>query len=999
MLDKTFQPADIEPRIQAEWEKAQAFKAGHSAGAQSGGKNAAYSIVIPPPNVTGSLHMGHALNNTLQDVLVRFERMRGRDVLWQPGTDHAGIATQMVVERQLAADKQPGRRELGREKFLEKVWEWKAESGGTIVNQLKRLGASCDWSRERFTMDEGLSKAVVKVFVELHRAGLIYKDKRLVNWDPKFQTAISDLEVVQIEKRGSFTWISGDPEKPLDEAALAKALAKDPSGQMYYFRYPLTKKVAGYAHDHIVVATTRPETMLGDSAVAVHPDDERYAALLKAGATVTLPLVGRVIPILADDYSDPAKGTGAVKITPAHDFNDFEVGRRHNLPQINVLDAFGAINDEAPVAYRKLDRFDARLKVVADINALGLLEKIEPTSHTVPHGDRSGAVVEPWLTDQWYVNAAEMAKPALAAVREGKTRFVPERFANDYFRWLDNIQPWCISRQLWWGHQIPAWYGLVFDRNDRSFNLSGLVHFVGFDERDAIAQAEKYYGQRVEIASDKIEMLTTFSEVAYNADGADRSLKIYRDPDVLDTWFSSALWPFSTLGWPDDAAELKTYYPTSVLVTGFDIIFFWVARMMMMGLHFMKDVPFHDVYIHGLVRDGQGHKMSKTRGNVIDPLDIIDGIGIDALVAKRTVGLAKEQANRVEKEVRKDYPDGIKSYGTDALRFTMAAMAAQGSDVKLSIDRVEGYRNFATKLWNAARFAEMNECVRQQDFDPKSPTQTINTWIIGQTERAAKDVTQAIEAYKFNDAANAAYEFVWGEFCDWYLELIKPLLMGDDQAAKAETRAVTAWVLDQILKILHPFMPFITEELWAHMVEYGEKRRSLLCQSQWPQIDGLIDANAADEIDWIVRLVSEVRSVRTEMSVPAGAKIPLVIVAASAAIKERAARNEDTIKRLARLDAITFEKAAPKGAALIVSGETTAAMPLTGIIDMGAEKKRLEKAIEGASSDLAKMDAKLSNPNFIERAKEEAIAEAKERKAELEAEIKRFSAALKRLGD
>ena len=1008
MLDKTFQPADIEPRIHAEWEKAQAFKAGQSAGAQSaapadaqsGGKNAAYSIVIPPPNVTGSLHMGHALNNTLQDVLVRFERMRGRDVLWQPGTDHAGIATQMVVERQLAADKQPGRRELGREKFLEKVWAWKAESGGTIVNQLKRLGASCDWSRERFTMDEGLSKAVVKVFVELHRAGLIYKDKRLVNWDPKFQTAISDLEVVQIEKRGSFSWNSGDAEKPFDETALAKALAKDPSGQMYYFRYPLTKKVAGYAHDYIVVATTRPETMLGDSAVAVHPDDERYAPLLKAGATVTLPLVGRVIPIVADDYSDPAKGTGAVKITPAHDFNDFEVGRRHNLPQINILDAFGAINAEAGVGqYYTLDRFEARRKVVADIHALGLLEKIEPTSHTVPHGDRSGAVVEPWLTDQWYVNAAEMAKPALAAVRSGKTRFVPERFANDYFRWLDNIQPWCISRQLWWGHQIPAWYGLEFDRKNRSYNLAVQIVFVGFDEADAFAQAKKYYGHEVSVASTKTEMLQSFSDVAYDADGGSKSLKLYRDPDVLDTWFSSALWPFSTLGWPDDTAELKTYYPTSVLVTGFDIIFFWVARMMMMGLHFMKDVPFHDVYIHGLVRDGQGHKMSKTRGNVIDPLDIIDGIGIDALVAKRTAGLAKEQANRVEKEVRKDYPDGIKSYGTDALRFTMAAMAAQGSDVKLSIDRVEGYRNFATKLWNASRFAEMNECVRQQDFDPKSPKQTINTWIIGQTERAAKDVTLALEAYKFNDAANAAYEFVWGEFCDWYLELIKPLLMGDDQAAKAETRAVTAWVLDQILKILHPFMPFITEELWAHMVEYGEKRRSLLCQSQWPQIDGLIDENAADEIDWIVRLVSEVRSVRTEMSVPAGAKIPLVIVAASAALKERAARNEDTIKRLARLDAITFEKTAPKGAALIVSGETTAALPLTGIIDMGAEKKRLEKAIEAANSDLAKMDAKLSNPNFIERAKEEAIAEAKERKAELAAEIKRFSAALKRLGN
>jgi valyl-tRNA synthetase len=1011
MLEKTFQPADIEPRINSEWEKAGAFKAGRCA---AGGRCAPYAIVIPPPNVTGSLHMGHALNNTLQDILVRFERMRGRDVLWQPGTDHAGIATQMVVERQLAAEKQPGRRELGREKFLEKVWEWKAESGGTIVNQLKRLGASCDWSRERFTMDEGLSKAVVKVFVELHRAkdsngrSLIYKDKRLVNWDPKFQTAISDLEVVQIEKRGSFAWVSGDSEKPFDEAALAKVLAKDPSGHMYYFRYPLASRVAGYAHDYIVVATTRPETMLGDTAVAVHPEDERYAALIKAGAKVKLPLVGREIPIVTDEYSDPAKGTGAVKITPAHDFNDFEVGKRHNLAQINVLDAFGIVVGGIADDYRGLDRFEARKRIVSDLNKIGLLEKIEPTTHTVPHGDRSGVAIEPWLTDQWYVNAAEMAKPALAAVKDGKTRFIPERFANDYFRWLENIQPWCISRQLWWGHQIPAWYG---PENPDTYGGEPVVvtggktffhneTFVGASEEEVLNAAGKFYpsGTQISIASSDEEYddwLSTF----IHGNKSRLPIKLRRDPDVLDTWFSSALWPFSTMGWPDDTAELKKYYPTSVLVTGFDIIFFWVARMMMMGEHFMHDVPFKDVYIHGLVRDGQGHKMSKTRGNVIDPLDIIDGISIDALVAKRTAGLAKEQANKIEKEVRKDYPEGITSYGTDALRFTMAAMAAQGSDVKLSIERVEGYRNFATKLWNASRFAEMNECVRQPDFNPRKVNQTINKWIIGETEVAAKAVTEAIEAYKFNDAANAAYEFVWGQFCDWYVELIKPLLAGDDEIAKTETRATTAWVLDQILKLLHPFMPFITEELWAHMVEHGVSRRTILCLSEWPVLDGLVDQNAVDEINWIVRLVSEIRSVRTEMSVPAGAKIPLVLVGANAALKEMAQRNDETIKRLARLDGISFEKTAPKAAALIVTGETTAALPLTGIIDMGAEKKRLEKAIESASGDLAKMDAKLSNPSFMERAKEEAIEEAKDRKAELEAELKRFSAALKRLAD
>ena len=969
MLDKTFQPAEIEPRVFAEWDKAQAFKAGSGV---SGGKNAAYAIVIPPPNVTGSLHMGHALNNTLQDVLVRFERMRGRDVLWQPGTDHAGIATQMVVERQLAANKQPGRRELGREKFLEKVWEWKAESGGAIVHQLKRLGASCDWSRERFTMGENgnpndqMVKAVTKAFVDLYNTKLpdgtrlIYKDKRLVNWDPKFQTAISDLEVVQMEKRGSFSWVSGDPEKPFDEAALAKVLAKDPSGHMYYFRYPLTKKIAGYAHDYIVVATTRPETMLGDTGVAVHPDDERYAALIKAGAKVKLPLVGREIPIVADEYSDPTKGTGAVKITPAHDFNDFEVGKRHIAamgPPINILDAFGILNNEVPESYRGLDRFDARKRVVTDINALGLLEKIEPTTHTVPHGDRSGVVIEPWLTDQWYVNAAEMAKPAIAAVDSGKTEFIPANWKKTYDEWMHNIQPWCISRQLWWGHQIPAWYG------------PDGAYFVAATESEAQALARQHYANPPPPRGEGLGVggISQAGSLDFPPPGLPHKgggeVALIRDPDVLDTWFSSALWPFSTLGWPDETPELKKYYPTSVLVTGFDIIFFWVARMMMMGLHFMKDVPFHQVYIHALVRDEKGQKMSKSKGNVMDPLVIID------------------------------------EFGADALRFTLAAMAAQGRDIKLAKPRVEGYRNFATKLWNASRFAEMNECVRQQGFDPKSAKQTTNKWIIGETELAVKGVTQALEAYKFNEAAGTAYEFVWGQFCDWYVELIKPMLAGDDETAKAETRTVTAWVLDQILKMLHPFMPFITEELWAHMVEHGVARQSLLCTSQWPVLDGLYDQAAAGEINWIVSLVSEIRSVRTEMSVPAGAKIPLVIVAASKALKDCAQRNEETVKRLARIDAITFEKAAPKGAALIVSGETTAALPLTGIIDMTAEKKRLEKAIDSANSDLAKMDAKLLNPSFMERAKEEAIEEAKERKAELEAEIKRFTAALKRLGD
>jgi valyl-tRNA synthetase len=918
MLEKTYQPAQIEPRIRAEWERADTFKAGRPdrLNAQP------YCIVIPPPNVTGSLHMGHALNNTLQDVLCRFERLRGKDVLWQPGTDHAGIATQMVVERQMMERQEPDRRTIGREKFVEKVWAWKEESGSTITNQLKRLGASCDWSRERFTMDEGLSKAVVKVFVSLYEPGLIYKDKRLVNWDPRFQTAISDLEVVQVEARGTFNWTAGDPEKPLDAEALAKALKHNPSGHMYHFRYPLAAKVPGYDKDYIVVATTRPETMLGDTGVAVHPDDARYAALIKAGAKVKLPLVGREIPIVADEYSDPEKGTGAVKITPAHDFNDFEVGKRHGLEQINVLDDRARINDAAPPAYRSLDRFEARKRIVADLAALGLLEKIEPTTHTVPHGDRSNVVIEPYLTDQWYVNAAELAKPAIAMVERGKTAFVPKNWEKTYFEWMRNIQPWCISRQLWWGHQIPAWYG-----------PDGHV-FVAEDEAGARARAVAHYG---------------------------KATPLKRDEDVLDTWFSSGLWPFSTLGWPEKTPELARYYPTSVLVTGFDIIFFWIARMMMLGMHFMEEVPFRDIYIHALVRDEKGQKMSKSKGNVMDPLSVID------------------------------------TYGADALRFTLAAMAAQGRDIKLSTQRVEGYRNFATKLWNAARFAEMNECVRRRDFDPSKVKETVNRWIAGETERAARAVTDGIEAYKFNEAAAAVYEFVWGVFCDWYLELIKPILSGDDEAAMVETRATVAWTLDQILKLLHPFMPYITEELWAHAVEHGEKRENLLALSQWPIFSGLVDAEVDEEMGWVVRLISEIRSVRTEMNVPVAAKLPLALPNASPVLRERAKRHEDTISRLARLDSITFPKAAPKGAAVIVVGDTSAALPLGGVIDAAAETKRLGREIEKAESDLAKMDTKLSNPQFMAKAKDEAVEEARERKAELEGAIKRLTAAIRRL--
>jgi len=946
MMDKTYQPSAVEGRVYAGWEEAGAFRAGLPE------RRAArpYCIVIPPPNVTGSLHMGHALNNTLQDVLARFERMRGRDVLWQPGTDHAGIATQMVVERQLMERQEPGRRVLGREKFLEKVWAWKAESGGTITQQLKRLGASCDWSRERFTMDEGLSRAVRKVFVELYRQGLIYKDKRLVNWDPNLLTAISDLEVQQVEVKG----------------------------HLWHIRYPL-EGVAFDANDpatFVTVATTRPETMLGDTAVAVHPDDERYKHLV--GRNVVLPLVGRRIPIIADEYSDPEKGTGAVKITPAHDFNDFEVGRRHDLALVNVLDVEAKLSLET-VEFRTgvpqsaeldetlklqgMDRFKARKIIVERLEAAGLLDKVEPHTHMVPHGDRSNVVIEPYLTAQWYVHAKTLAQPALNAVRESKTTFVPKNWEKTYFDWMENIQPWCISRQLWWGHQIPAWYGPSLQLPLGHPHLYERKVFVAESENEARRVAEEHYGTQVQFISDRDEFQRAVESFVIANPGEGPvyigPVPLWRDEDVLDTWFSSALWPFSTLGWPDQTPELERFYPTDVLVTGFDIIFFWVARMMMMGLHFMNEVPFPTVYIHALVRDERGAKMSKSKGNVIDPLEIIG------------------------------------EYGADALRFTLAAMAAQGRDIKLSTQRVEGYRNFATKLWNACRFAEMNHCVTVPGFDPKPATETLNRWIAHETGKAAREITEAIETYRFNEAASVAYRFVWNIFCDWYLELAKPVLQGADSPAKDETRAMTAWVRDEILRLLHPFTPFVTEELWRVTAEGGPARDGLLALARWPRHDGLDDLEAEAEIGWVIDLVTAIRSVRAEMNIATA--IPVVLVDVSAATAARAGRWADVIRRLARLSDISLVERAPQGAVqLIVRGEV-AALPLQGVIDIATEKTRLEKELARVQSDIARIDGKLANADFVARAPEDVVDGEREKRDDAEIRRLKINEALERL--
>jgi valyl-tRNA synthetase len=884
MLDKTYNPAEIETRLYEGWEQRGSFASDPDSNATP------YTIMIPPPNVTGSLHMGHALTFTVQDTLIRWQRMKGLDVLWQPGTDHAGIATQMVVER-LLAEQGVDRRDLGREKFIERVWQWKAESGGTITRQLRRLGASLDWPRERFTMDDGLSRAVRTVFVDLYRQGLIYRDRRLVNWDPKLQTAISDLEVENLEVKGS----------------------------LWHIRYPIEG-----TDQFITVATTRPETMLGDTAVAVHPSDERYGDLV--GKFAILPLVGRRIPIITDEYSDPEKGTGAVKITPAHDFNDFAVGQRHSLPMPSILDRQARVTlaeiadvlaPDAAFAHSLdgIDRSTARKAIVVELERLGLLEKAEPYTHQVPHGDRGGVPIEPMLTTQWYANAEVLAKPAIEAVETGKTVFVPKQWENTFFAWMRDIQPWCISRQLWWGHRIPAWYG-----------PDGSV-FVAFDEEEAKAEARVKYGHE--------EVLT-------------------QDEDVLDTWFSSGLWPFSTLGWPDKTKELARYYPGDVLVTGFDIIFFWVARMMMQGIHFMNDVPFRTVYIHGLVRDERGQKMSKSKGNIIDPLELID------------------------------------RYGADALRFTICALTGPGRDVKLGATRVESYRRFVTKLWNAARFCEMNGIAPDASFDASRATLPLTRWILDALNQAIAEASAALEAYRFDEYAAACYRFTWDTFCDWFVEFAKPGL------AEPEVRQTTAFVLGTILRLLHPAMPFVTEELWDRF-GYGEPYS--LIRTAWPDAVAVSDAGVARaELDWVVRLISDVRSVRTEMNVPPGTLTPILLRDASAETLARGQRWMDAIRRLARASELRgLDGAMPKGAAQVVLDEATVVLPLADVIDVSAERARLGKERDKAAGEARKIAQKLDNADFVRRAPEEVVEENRERLAAMQADIARLEAALQRI--
>jgi valyl-tRNA synthetase len=883
MLEKTFDPKTVEPRLYAMWEASGAFAPKDDPAA------APFTIVIPPPNVTGSLHIGHALNNTLQDVLIRFQRMRGKAALWLPGTDHAGIATQMMVERQLAESGNMGRRELGREAFVEKVWAWKARSGGQIVRQLRRLGASCDWSRERFTLDDGLSAAVRKVFVTLHKQGLIYRDKRLVNWQPDLQTAVSDLEVVHIEGHG-FMW---------------------------RFRYPIVEEPGRY----IVVATTRPETMFGDTAVAVHPHDARYTDLV--GKHARLPLTARIIPIIADDYADPEKGTGAVKITPAHDFNDFRVGQRHGLEVINVFTPDARLNDNVPTHYRGLDRFVARSKLVEEMGENGLLDGVDSVKVTIPYDEKSKAVViEPYLTDQWYVDAKTLAQPAIQAVEEGRTVFQPKTWERTYFEWMRNIEPWCVSRQLWWGHRIPAWFG-----------PDGAI-FVEETEAEARAAAREHYG---------------------------RDENLTQDEDVLDTWFSSALWPFSTLGWPEETADLARFYPTDTLVTSFDIIFFWVARMMMMGLHFTDEAPFRRVVINALVRDAQGQKMSKTKGNVVDPLELID------------------------------------DYGADALRFTVTAMAGQVRDIRLSRPRIEGYRNFGTKLWNAARFCQMNGCARVEGFDPATVRHVQNRWIRGEALKTAKAVTDAFEAAAFDEAATLLYRFVWNVFCDWRLELAKPVLAGGGAAA-AETRAMTAWTLDLLLQLLHPIMPFMTEELWEKTAADGPPRDTMLITAPWPDLpESYADAEAAAEMALVIAAISEGRSVRAELNVPPSARPPLLVTDAGPRERRILEENAEAIRQLLRVGEIRFDAAADAGAVPYLAEGAGFALPVAEFIDLAAERARLAKEVAALAGDIDRTARKLANPDFVARAPEEVVDENRERLADAEAAKTRLDAALKRL--
>lgn len=879
MLEKNYNPKDFEEKIYSDWERDNDFKPDMRSDKD------AFCVVIPPPNVTGVLHMGHALDDTLQDILIRYNRMQGKKVLWQPGMDHAGIATQMVVERNLAKEGIT-RHDLGREKFIETVWKWKEQSGGTICKQLRRLGASCDWSRERFTMDEGLSRAVRKIFVNLYKDGLIYKAKKLVNWDSKFMTAVSDLEVVQ----------------------------KETVGKMYYYKYPIENEPGQFIH----IATTRPETMFGDTAVAVSKENEKLKHLI--GKNAVLPIVNRPIPIVGDEHADPEKGTGAVKITPAHDFNDFEVGKRHNLPLINILNEDATLNENTP--FPGMDTQTARAKTIEKLEELGLMEKIEDHPMVIPYGDRSNVVIEPMLTDQWFVDAPTLAREAIRAVEQGEMEFVPKSYEKTYFEWMRNIQPWCISRQLWWGHQMPIWYG-----------PDGEI-FCEENVDEAQAAADKHYGRHVELT---------------------------RETDVLDTWFSSGLWAFSTLGWPDKTEFWDTFYPTSVLVTGFDIIFFWVARMMMMSMYMMKKVPFKKCYIHGLVRDEQGRKMSKSKGNTVDPMETIE------------------------------------KYGADALRFFMAAMETQGRDINMSENRIAGYRNFATKLWNAARFGEMNEAAMPQGFEPSSVKHAVNKWIIAKAQEATREVTENLNSYRFSDAANAVYQFVWGSFCDWYIEMIKPILYGENEAEKAETRAAFAWVRDRILVILHPFMPFITTELWNNTAQRDVK----LIHAPWPQAEK-IDTAAMEDIDWAIELIGAVRSLRAEMNLPAGAKLTVFLKDANDASCAHLKSFNNIICSLARLEKLECfapEAEVSKDMVQAVFREAVILLPLKGVVDFAAEKERLQKEIAALDKNLEGYARKLGNPSFVERAPAAVVEEEKRRQSEALENKAKLQEALQRIAN
>ena len=914
-MENSFDPHGIEQSLYEQWEQANYFA--------PSGDGPAYCIVIPPPNVTGSLHMGHAFQHTLMDALIRYHRMLGDRTLWQMGTDHAGISTQMLVERQLNAEGKT-RAEVGREAFVERVWRWKAESGNNISRQLRRMGSSLDWSRERFTMDDDYARAVLEVFVRLHEEGLIYRGQRLVNWDPQLKTAISDLEVENSEEQG----------------------------KLWHFRYPLLDGArTADGKDYLVVATTRPETMLGDTAVAVHPEDERYTSLV--GKRVKLPLVGREIPIIADDYVDPEFGTGCVKITPAHDFNDNDMGTRHELPMVNVLTEDARINDNAPAAYRGLDRYEARERVVADLDAEGLLEAVEDHKLMVPRGDRSGAVIEPLLTDQWFVKIQPLADPAIAAVENGDVEFVPKSYENLYFSWMRNIQDWCISRQQWWGHQIPAWY-------DGSGNV-----YVGRSEAEV---RERH--------------------------GLDAGLPLTRDPDVLETWFSSALWSFATLGWPDDSAELARYHPTDVLVTGHDIIFFWVARMIMMTLKFTGEVPFRKVYIHGLVRDAEGQKMSKTKGNGLDPLDLIEGIDLDALVEKRTTNLTQPQmAPRIEKQTRKEFPDGIPSYGTDALRFTFCALATSGRDVRFDLNRIEGYRNFCNKLWNAARFVLMN--CRKDDgvsLDGEAEYSLADRWIRSRLHHLLADSQRAIDTYRFDLYANAVYDFVWHEYCDWYLELTKPVLWSESTSPEAlrGTRRTLLTVLEALLRAAHPIMPFITEAIWREAAPLlGNDDPTIMLQPYPAQADFAADAEADAAIEWLKGVVLGVRNIRGEADIRPKQTVDVLFQGGSDRDRDLAATTEELFKRLATIDRIDWLAAddRPPANALALVGELKVMVPLAGLIDLDAERARLSKEIGRREQEVKRLEGKLGNASFVDKAPKEVVDKERQKLADAEAAL------------